>query len=165
MAIPRNRIYDTVEELEDRINAYFDWCDTQRVAMPSSGNNPPKLVNMPYTMSGLCLYLNIDLETFDKYSKNEYYRELLENARLRVESWLEVQGLLGVTNSAMTMFSLKNRFGWRDRQEIENINNDKGLDKLSFDELVDMAKQIISEDESRKKRLPIDVTVIEDDED
>ena len=56
--VGRPKIFNDVKEVEEKINAYFNYCEEKE---------------KPYTMSGLAYYLGIDRKTLLNYSKNEEY--------------------------------------------------------------------------------------------
>ena len=112
--VGRPRSFNSVEEVEQRINDYFNYCEENE---------------KPYTMSGLALYLDIDRKTLVNYSKEEEYFPTIKKARDRVQSQLEENALLGKGNAVFTIFNLKNNFGWKDQVEVEHKDLSK-LDEL-----------------------------------
>jgi len=65
------------------------------------------------------------------YPREELYKhpELshsIKNMMSKKESQLEKMALLGVVNSTMAVFSLK-QLGWRDKQEIENTVTERKI--------------------------------------
>ena len=110
--VGRPRAFKSVEEVEEKINAYFNYCEEKE---------------KPYTMSGLAYYLGIDRKTLLNYSKNEEYFHTIKKARDRVQMQLEENALSNKANPTFTIFNLKNNFDWKDKiehssSEVENIN-------------------------------------------
>ena len=110
--VGRPRAFKSVEEVEEKINAYFNYCEEKE---------------KPYTMSGLAYYLGIDRKTLLNYSKNEEYFHTIKKARDKVQMQLEENALLNKANPTFTIFNLKNNFDWKDKiehssSEVENIN-------------------------------------------
>ena len=106
------RAFKSVEEVEEKINAYFNYCEEKE---------------KPYTMSGLSYYLGIDRKTLLNYSKNEEYFHTIKKARDKVQMQLEENALSNKANPTFTIFNLKNNFDWKDKiehssSEVENIN-------------------------------------------
>ena len=102
--------YDNVEELANKINDYFKTtCDEE------------------VTITGLCLYLGINKDTFYEYAKRDDYKYVINQARLMVENSYELS--LKKNGRAGDIFALKN-FGWKDKQEIESNFNLTYEDKL-----------------------------------
>lgn len=103
----RPRAFNSVEELESKINDYFEYCNKE---------------NKPYTMSGLAYYLDVDRKTIVNYTKDEEYFPTIKKARDRVQMQLEENALMNISNSTFTIFNLKNNFDWKDRIETNTEN-------------------------------------------
>ena len=109
--VGRPRVFKSVEEVEEKINAYFNYCEEKE---------------KPYTMSGLAYYLGIDRKTLLNYSKNEEYFHTIKKARDKVQMQLE-ECLYRLGNNSGVIFNLKNNFDWKDKiehssSEVDNIN-------------------------------------------
>ena len=109
--VGRPKAFKSVKEVEEKINAYFNYCEEKE---------------KPYTMSGLAYYLGIDRKTLLNYSKNEEYFHTIKKARDKVQMQLE-ECLYRLVNNSGVIFNLKNNFDWKDKiehssSEVENIN-------------------------------------------
>lgn len=91
--------YDSANKLKEKINEYFKVTKQEKI-----------------TITGLCLYLEINKDTFYEYGKREEYKEIIDLARLRVENSYELD--LRKFGRTGDIFALKN-FGWKDKQEID----------------------------------------------
>ena len=111
----RPRAFKSVEEVEKKIEAYFNYCEEK---------------DKPYTMSGLAYYLEIDRRTLLNYSKDEEYFPLIKKARDRVQMQLE-EGLYRLGNNSGIIFNLKNNFDWKDKMEVKSSNIPKVEELLS----------------------------------
>lgn len=123
----RPRKYTESEIMQKKINNYFKECDKN---------------NEPYTITGLCLVLDICRDTLLEYTKNEEFSDTIKKAKLKVENYLE-KHLITDNSTTGIIFNLKNNFGWKDKQELEhsgNINNP--FEGLSTEEL----RQLINND-------------------
>ena len=123
----RPRKYTESEIMQKKINNYFEECDKN---------------NEPYTITGLCLVLDICRDTLLEYTKNEEFSDTIKKAKLKVENYLE-KHLITDNSTTGIIFNLKNNFGWKDKQELEhsgNINNP--FEGLSTEEL----RQLINND-------------------
>lgn len=67
------------------------------------------------TITGLCLHLGVNKDTFYEYAKREEFADIIEEARLCVENSYELS--LRKNGRTGDIFALKN-FGWTDKQEI-----------------------------------------------
>lgn len=115
METGRPKLYNSKEEMQDIIDAYFSLCDQ---------------LERPYTMSGLANALNMSRQSLINYSKDEEFFDTIKKARAEVEQQLEENALMGKANSTFTIFNLKNNYGWRDSVEINNQNELTKLDEL-----------------------------------
>lgn len=126
--------FSTVEELEEMIQKYYIRCEEKE---------------KPLTMSGLALWLGISRQTLVNYSYKDDFFDTINIARGMVQADMEERGLSGNSNATMSIFSLKNNFGWVDKQEINANNNNTNLNKnidlsnISTDDL----KKLINEEE------------------
>jgi hypothetical protein len=111
--VGRPRAFKSVEEVEEKINAYFNYCEEKE---------------KPYTMSGLAYYLGIDRKTLLNYSKNEEYFHAIKKARDKVQMQLE-ECLYRLGNNSGVIFNLKNNFDWKDKMEAEKTDMTK-VDEL-----------------------------------
>lgn len=115
METGRPKLYNSKEEMQEIIDAYFSLCDQ---------------LERPYTMSGLANALNMSRQSLINYSKDEEFFDTIKKARAEVEQQLEENALMGKANSTFTIFNLKNNYGWRDSVEINNQNELTKLDEL-----------------------------------
>lgn len=91
--------YDNSEILENKINEYFESTEEEEI-----------------TITGLCLYLKINKDTFYEYAKKPEFRDIINMARLMVEHSYELS--LRKNGRTGDIFALKN-FGWKDKQETQ----------------------------------------------
>ena len=106
----RPKAYTEVKTMQQKIDEYFKKCDYS---------------NEPYTITGLCLSLDICRDTLSEYMKKEEFSDTIKKAKLKVENYLE-KHLITDSSTTGIIFNLKNNFGWKDKQELEhsgNINN------------------------------------------
>ena len=116
MARPRK--YQTNKELENKINKYFQMCDESKETIKTE--KTIKIIYKPYTVSGLCLYLDITRETLCQYEKMDIFSDTVKKAKTKIENWIEEHSLSGDLHPVVSIFNLKNNFGWKDKQEIEH---------------------------------------------
>jgi DNA-binding XRE family transcriptional regulator len=118
--------FETVEQLEQAIRAYFDSCDphTQRRVVDCGINEQGETIwrereimteQKPYTVSGLARALGISRQTLINYGEREQFFDTVEAAKDRCHEYAESQ-LYGKASSGAA-FSLKNNWGWKDRSE------------------------------------------------
>lgn len=122
----RPKLYNSKEEVQKIIDAYFSLCDKKQ---------------KPYTMSGLANALDMSRQSLINYSKDEEFFDTIKKARLQVEQQLEENALMGKANATFTIFNLKNNYGWRDTVEVKNDNEISKLDELLKEIKNDSVKQ------------------------
>lgn len=97
----RPRIYNTPEELEERVDDYFS-------------------IEGKKTLTGLALFLGFDSrQSIYDYQKKGEFSYIINKALLMVECQYE-ENLHG-NNVAGSIFVLKN-MGWKDKSEVESNN-------------------------------------------
>lgn len=103
--------YETVDELQEAINSYFESRDGK---------------NEPYTVCGLALHLGfLSRRSVYDYAEGKIkdkpaYKHTVKNALLKIEEYAE-RNLYG-KHVIGAIFSLKNR-GWTDKQTVELEGN------------------------------------------
>jgi len=104
----RPSLFPSVESLELKIDEYF---------------NDEK--NVPFTVTGLCLFLDVSYECLLDYEKNKTkeFSETVKKAKLKIEDHVNKLAMLGQYNPTIAIFNLKNNFGWKDKQETELTGN------------------------------------------
>jgi len=133
----RPRIFSAPEELQEKINEYFQFCDDKKESFTDSKGNV-KIIQKPYTMSGLCVYLKINKDTLWEYGKKPGFSEVVKEAKSRVENYCEENTMSGKLNPIFSIFSLKNNFGWTDRIEV---NTNTQPEQLTPDDIKDVLRK------------------------
>jgi hypothetical protein len=104
----RPLLFPTPEILQYEIDKYFDKCDETQA---------------PYTIMGLCESLDVDRVTLIDYKEREEFSHIIKRAKTKCEKSLYERGLSGKGNPALTIFGLKNNYGWRDDRNL-NVKQD-----------------------------------------
>ena len=95
--------YPNVETLQSAIDAYFAEC---------------KETGEPFTVEGLADALDVDCRTLLRYEDRDEFCPTIKKAKGKILRNLVVRGLTGESNSASTIFNLKNNYGYKDQQDI-----------------------------------------------
>jgi len=135
--------YKTREELQAKIDEYFDscWVDKITQVTDKDGNITESNVryqNRPYTIMGLALALGMTRETLCQYAKDGRFSDIVKKAKQTVEMYVE-EMLLEGKNAAGPIFWLKNHAEYRDKTEQEHTGKDGGpiqVQDLTNDELL-----------------------------
>lgn len=114
--------FKSVEELQTKIDNYFDHCDKK---------------NKPYTITGMAVFLDTSRETLLAYRGKPKFSDTIKSAKRRVEAYAEEQLYKG-KNVAGVIFSMVNNFSeWKNTQRSE-ITGANGKDLKV--EVVDYSK-------------------------
>lgn len=118
MSAGRPALFKSPEDLQDAIQAYFEFCK------PKIEDGELKSLGENVTITGLALYLGFESrQSFYDYEKHEEYSYIIKKARLQVENGYEKN--LYSKNPAGSIFALKN-MGWTDKQEIDQKTEHSG---------------------------------------
>jgi hypothetical protein len=104
--------FKSVKVLEEKIDKYFKDCDAKE---------------KPYTITGLAVALDTSRETLCNYEKKEKYFDTIKRAKARCEQWVEENMLMNKSNATASIFSLKNNYGWRDKNEVDHTSSDGSM--------------------------------------
>lgn len=131
MSAGRPALFETPQELQGKIDEYFQSCES---FINDMGDLVP---GKPITVTGLAYFLGFESrQSLYDYKEREEFSYIIKRAKLRVEQAYEEK--LSYQNAAGTIFALKN-MGWSDKQEIEQsstIKDERGdLSKLTDEEL------------------------------
>jgi len=139
----RPLLFKNKEELQEKIDAYYKSCWDYKRDM-FGGRMEDKILNheydendkskgnkwlghefimeqvKPYTMSGMAVYLNTSRETLTNYAKKTEFFDTIKKARDTVYAYVEER--LFTNKPTGAIFSLKNNYGWKDKQIVETKN-------------------------------------------
>lgn len=143
--------FKTVQELQDKIDEYFAFCDNRikSVFVEKLGEQVTVSNPAPYTMSGLAYALGVDRKTILNYGNKEDYFHAIKNARARIESDVEARMSDKETFTPGLIFNAKNNFGWKDKSEVDMKNNGGDFKPVTVNslhgaELDDHLRELIS---------------------
>jgi hypothetical protein len=95
--------FESAEQMQELIDAYFENCDAN---------------DEIYTITGLAMALDTDRQTLVNYSKKEEFFDTIKKAKQRVENQVVSRALKGEYNSAVAIFLMKNNYGYQDKVEV-----------------------------------------------
>jgi hypothetical protein len=86
----------------------------------------------------ICKVMRITYGTFQKYyDETENFRNLVEMGRAMAKAWWYEMGRTNIHNTkfntSLWMFNMKNRYGWADK--TENVNTNENFENLDLDTL------------------------------
>lgn len=139
--------FQSAEELQKKIDAYFAECDPHIIditewvqARDSKGQlkkdenglnylvevtHKIKTEQIPYTVTGLALVLDTSRETLINYEEKEEFFDTIKRAKEKIHNYLELN--LNNPSPTGTIFNLKNNYGWKDKTETDITTNGQDL--------------------------------------
>lgn len=120
--------YKTVEELQEAIDKYFDYCDNKTKEVHSE-----KLGDMimpdpqPYAMAGLAYELGLSRKSLINYKRRGKFLHTIKQARRRIEADVERRMLGKDTFTPGLIFNAKNNFSWKDETKVDHTTKGKEL--------------------------------------
>lgn len=120
----RNKDFESAEELEQFIDEYFQKIDDNPVRklkhVTAQGIEIYDEIQMPYTVEGLCLHLNITRATLLNYRKKKGYEEffyVLIRAGQKITERYVSLGLIGDYDTRLVNFLLTNNAEYKNKIE------------------------------------------------
>lgn len=143
--VGRPKKWETVEELEEAIQSYFDSCFVPKMRQVKVKNgeevdyvdepvldkddNQVYIQIRPFTVTGLAVHLDTTRETLLDYEtkpENAEFSDAIKKAKQIVQMYNE-EGLHRSTQVTGIIFNLKNNFSWVDRRETDITSKDKQI--------------------------------------
>lgn len=142
----RPHLFKSPEELHSKIQDYFQECDTRSIEVYDKKQQAVIEIKepMPYTVEGLADHLGTNRTTLLNYKSTKGYEDFfntMKKAIAKIQRSKIERGLLGDFNPAVTIFLLKNNFGYVDKQEIEQKIEHK-VEGFQYIVPKDLTKQI-----------------------
>lgn len=128
--VGRPAAYKTVEEMQTRIDAYFNACDGEYIRdeednlMTDKHGHPVKTKPRPYTITGLALALGFTgRQALLNYEDKPEFVDTIKKAKAKVEQYAE-ERLFDRDGANGAKFNLSNNFkGWAEKQQVDsNVN-------------------------------------------
>lgn len=101
--------FESAEQMQELIDDYFEECD---------------LKSEIYTITGLAMALDTDRATLVRYSAKDEFYNTIKKAKQKVEQQMVSRALKGEYNSAVSIFLMKNNFGYTDKVEVKVDNEE-----------------------------------------
>ena len=97
-----------------------------------------KKIVKPYSMSGFLYHTNLTKKEFEKLSGTRRFKDILKNAALKIEAYIEEKSLTGELSINASQASLKYYFGWGDKE----VHTDTEVSRTLKVALSDDAKEL-----------------------
>lgn len=122
--VGRPKRFDTADDLWEAACGYFQFCDDNpwhKNEVLKGGEDPGRIVpvptSRPYTIQGMCLHINLDDNTFYRYSSEEGYEQFHEVCK-RIRQVIYTQKFEGAAVGAFNANLIA-----RDLDIAEKVNN------------------------------------------
>lgn len=124
----------TLEELQKKIDEYFEYCDNRLVQGYDNKTNEQfaYISPEPYTMSGLALSLGISRRTLINYKRRYGFFPTIKKAKRKVEADMERRLLDRNTFTPGLIFALKNNYQWKDKLEQDVTSKGKAIQVVDW---------------------------------
>jgi hypothetical protein len=114
----RPLLFKTPEELEERIEEYFDRCDRRKAYQTTKAGDVVEVpAPRPYTISGLAEALGMTRQTLLNYEDRDQFFDAIARARAKCGTYAEEQLFEG--NDRGAKFALMNNYGWVESQQLD----------------------------------------------
>lgn len=123
--------FKTVEEIQEKIDSYFEYCDNRiRTIYSEKTGDDIQISNPePYTMSGLAYELDISRQALINYkNRSQGFMDTIKRARRKVEVDVERRMNDKNTFTPGLIFNAKNNFGWKDQTETDITSKGEKLE-------------------------------------
>jgi hypothetical protein len=125
--------FQSVEELQQKIEDYFEMCNKTIVKKVLNKNQEIIAeVSKPYTITGLAEWLDTNRQTLINYEEREEYFDTIKRAKAKIEACYEERALLGDNNPVVSIFTLKNNFNWKDKHETDLTTGGEIINGFNF---------------------------------
>lgn len=142
--IGRPPMYKTPEEMQAKIDAYFDSCygeyvtDDEGNLMTDKNGHPVMTKPRPLTITGLALALGFTTrQSLLNYEGDPAFLDTIKKAKSRIEQYAE-ERLFDKDGVSGAKFNLSNNFkGWSEKQQIDSNVNLSPVVFTGSDEIAD----------------------------
>uniref|UniRef100_A0A6M3XSH7 Putative terminase small subunit n=1 Tax=viral metagenome TaxID=1070528 RepID=A0A6M3XSH7_9ZZZZ len=143
--------FNSPEELQSKIDSYFDYCDTTIIKRVINKNSETiSEISKPYSITGLADYLDTNRQTLVNYEEKEEFFDTIKKAKAKIEANYEERALINENNAVISIFTLKNNFNWKDRQELDMTTKDKEIN-MNDDQIKTIIDRAIKDSKSQSK--------------
>ena len=143
------KMFATVEELQDAINDYFEQCDNNTIQVVTKLGDVVDIASpIPYTVEGLCEVLDCDRATLLNYEKKqgyEVYFNTIKKAKRKVLRNKAERALTGRTPATYAIFDLVNNSDYQNTSNVDLTSKGEKLNQpkhLTKDELIQKMKEL-----------------------
>ena len=117
----RPRIFESVEQMQVAIDAYFKRCDETIIKKQHVTGKGVTIVETPtpYTMAGLARALNMDRKTLNNYAHRDEFFPAITRARDRIHEQNVTHAMVGCHDSRIAALNLAANYGYSTKHDIQ----------------------------------------------
>ena len=130
--------FKSVEELQDKIDEYFRWCDARKKKFVTKDGQVIDVPDpRPYTITGLALWLKTTRDLLLDYEERDEFSDTIRMAKLRCQNFAE-ESLWTPKIASGVIFNLTNNYGWKNQSNVNveadvKISHEEWLDEIEND--------------------------------
>lgn len=125
----REKIFESPELLWEAASEYFQWCEDNPLQeqdwVGKDGDEVAKNLLRPFTLSGLCVFLDCDEQTLKNYGSKEEYKDFF-GVYTRVTQIIRTQKFEGAAVGLFNANIIARDLGLSDKQSNEVTGKDGG---------------------------------------
>jgi hypothetical protein len=124
--------FQSIEKLQEQIDAYFSACDAHTVQKVTKDGDVVDVIEpKAYTVSGLAVALDTFRDVLMDYeNRDDEFSIAIKRAKAKCLACAEDRLYSDFTPGVI--FSMKNNYGFKDKTESENTNHFPGEVKVTF---------------------------------
>jgi len=113
--------FKSPEELQKKIDAYFEHCDNTiiKIQHPFSKGITTVKTSKPYDIAGLASFLDTNRQTLLNYQAQEPYFDVISRAKERIEADIVAKSMLGIYNPKIAALNLASNYNYSEKQDID----------------------------------------------
>lgn len=129
----RDKIFESPEMLWESACEYFEWCEDnpweEKDWVGKDGDEVIKEKVRPFTLSGLCVYLDCSEETLRTYGKDENYKDFF-GVYTRIEQIIRTQKFEGAATGFFNANIIARDLGLVDKQQ-NDLTGQVGIQQIT----------------------------------
>lgn len=137
----RDKIFSSPEILWEGASEYFEWCEdnplTEQDWVGKDGDEVTKNLMRPFTLSGLCVFLDCDEQTLKNYGTKEEYKDFF-GVYTRICQIIRTQKFEGAAVGLFNASIIARDLGLADKNEL--TGKDGGPIETKFDITLNLNK-------------------------
>ena len=119
--------FSSPEELQKKIDKYFDWCDSRTRPKYITTRLGTEIIDepwpRPYTIEGLAVALDTCRDTLCEYEKKTQFSDIITRAKNKILANKVEGGLDGSLNARMAEFMMRVNYKYNDKSEDDHDIN------------------------------------------